>query len=303
MINRENSSPAKGKGASKHKTFIPMQTSLYARTRAFLNDYQIHPSKRLSQNFLIDENIFAKIRVAVTHEKAECILELGAGLGFLTEALCESAASIIALELDQKLYQGLHERFQSKKNVRVLQGNILQFNPALYFQPGEGVALGNLPYHISGAILRWFLEHRQFFHDAYFMLQKEVADRILAKPGTKIYGVLSLLCQYYTETKFLFDVPAGAFFPTPKVDSAFIKMTPKPVSENPLFVRLVKQAFHQRRKTIYNNLKSWNILTPEAWEALLMELKIEKRERAEKLSLETFVRMAGTLRKHSGAPD
>ncbi|MCL5056075.1 MAG: 16S rRNA (adenine(1518)-N(6)/adenine(1519)-N(6))-dimethyltransferase RsmA [Firmicutes bacterium] len=273
---------------------------LYAKTIELLKTYQVKPKKGLSQNFLIDVQILNQIEKAVKIGKENSVLEIGAGLGFLTRILAEKAKQVAALEIDKDLYWILSQELKDCKNLTLLQKDILKFKMEDYVQGAKWIAAGNLPYHVSGGVLRWALDHQEHFKEFYFMLQKEVAERIAVKPGSKIYGVLSLLCQYFTAPEILFTVPKDSFLPKPQVDSAFVKMTVRPskVTSNPFFVPLVKHSFAQRRKTIYNNLKSWGILKPEQWVKIFRDLNLHEKARAEEISLEIYIEMADLLCKN-----
>jgi 16S rRNA (adenine1518-N6/adenine1519-N6)-dimethyltransferase len=271
-----------------------VELSLLAQTRGILERYNLRAQKGLSQNFLVSESILKKILETVNPQKNETILEVGAGLGILTESLLKSGANVLALEIDPKLFEILKERLQAYNNLVLHCQNILKFSPGNQLGTQQAKGVGNLPYHLSGSILRWFLDNRNFFSGLFFMLQKEVAERIVSSSGSKTYGVLSVLCQAFTKPEICFFVPPEAFFPIPNVESAFLKMTPKsnfPVNEI-IFTRLVKQAFSQRRKTLYNNLKSWKILNEFEWKKILQSLDINEKIRGEALSIHAFIKIA-----------
>lgn len=279
-----------------------MTLSLLARTRGILERYNLKPRKGLSQRFLIDEQVFLRLIEAAQIAPDDRILEIGAGLGFLTEALGQKANQVIALEIDAHLCGILLERFKSNEKIQTVCEDVLKFNPNKWFGNQKRKVIGNLPYHISGSILRWLLDHRTSFSEIYLTVQKEVAERIVAKPRSKAYGVLSILCQYFTAPEILFIVPNEAFFPPPKVESAFLKLIPQPDdwSPNHYVVPLVKQAFSQRRKTLLNNVKSWKLENKTEWETLFAGVGITGKERAEELPLETFVKISELLERRIG---
>lgn len=278
-----------------------MILSLRTRTQAILEAHHLRLQKALSQHFLVDDHLFHEILKAVSVKKEDCILEIGAGIGLLTELLSEHANQMLALEVDKKLCAILKERFEFSQKVTVICQNVLKFDPAEIYKGTRMKCVGNLPYHLSGSILRWFLTHRACFSELYLMLQKEVAERIVAKPGTKSYGVLSLLYQYHSVPSLLFLIPPNAFLPRPKVDSAFLKVVfkDKAWAPNSLFIPLVKTAFSQRRKTLFNNLKSWKPDQDIPWKKIFALTGIQGNERAEQLSLETFVLLSDLIAQHS----
>lgn len=272
------------------------ELSLRARTIGLLERYRLRTQKRLSQHFLIDDEIFQKLSESLKLSDADDILEVGAGPGFLTEAISEHVNHLTAVEIDENYCRILEDRFKDSPNVSIACQNILNFNR---FDSTLSKAIGNLPYHLSGSILRWFIDHRKHFSDLYFMLQKEVGERITANPGAKSYGVLSILSQYFTEPKILFHIPAAAFLPPPKVESVFLRMTPKSTDDAlaPVFIEVVKRAFSQRRKIILNNFKSWNIFSQDEWNELLKKCDIPPKERSENLPVEAFVALAEQIQK------
>ncbi len=271
--------------------------NLYEQTVERLRTYNIKLRKGLSQNFLVNDQVLNQIGDSLLIGKEDLILEIGAGLGILTGVLLKKAKHVIAVEVDRELHRVLSQELKGCDNLTLLQKDILKFEPENYFIEKNWKAVGNLPYHLSGSILRWVLNHREHLNECYFMLQKEVAERICAAPGSKIYGVLSLLCQYFTRPEILFIVSKDSFLPKPVVDSAFIRMIVKPreISSSLLFPSLVKHSFAQRRKTIYNNLKSWQVQSPEQWRKMLQGLNLDEKLRAEEVSLDSYIKMADVL--------
>jgi len=280
-----------------------MTLSLRARTIGLLERYQLRTQKRLSQNFLIDERVLQQLVASLEIHSSDSMLEVGPGPGFLTEILAENSSHLIAVEIDPDFCAVLEERFKDNPKTKIVCQSILSFDPKKHFKKTLYKAVGNLPYHLSGSILRWFLDHRQCFSDLYFMLQKEVGERITAKPGSKNYGVLSILCQYFTDPKILFEIQQQAFLPPPKVDSVFLKLTPKKQDDAlaPVFVDVVKRAFTHRRKTIINNFKPWDIFPTEKWQEILTGAGISLSERSENLSVEVFIQLAALVTAYGGS--
>jgi 16S rRNA (adenine1518-N6/adenine1519-N6)-dimethyltransferase len=221
-------------------------------------------SKSKGQNFLTQSWVPREIAEGAGIDDTCGVLEVGPGIGPLTQALCESAAKVVAVEVDTSLKPILAETMADQDNFTLIFGDILKTNiPALvaeHFQGLRPMACANLPYYITSPVLSALLESR-CFEAVTVMVQKEVAQRICAQPGSKDYSAFSLFCQYYAEPEILFDVPPSCFIPQPKVTSAVITLRcrtapPCPISDEKLFFRVVKASFAQRRKTLTNGLSS-----------------------------------------------
>jgi 16S rRNA (adenine1518-N6/adenine1519-N6)-dimethyltransferase len=221
-------------------------------------------SKSKGQNFLTQSWVPREIAEGAGIDDTCGVLEVGPGIGPLTQALCESAAKVVAVEVDTSLKPILAETMADQDNFTLIFGDILKTNiPALvaeHFQGLRPMACANLPYYITSPVLSALLEFR-CFEAVTVMVQKEVAQRICAQPGSKDYSAFSLFCQYYAEPEILFDVPPSCFIPQPKVTSAVITLRcrtapPCPISDEKLFFRVVKASFAQRRKTLTNGLSS-----------------------------------------------
>ncbi|OAI01396.1 16S rRNA (adenine(1518)-N(6)/adenine(1519)-N(6))-dimethyltransferase [Methylomonas methanica] len=244
--------------------------------------------KRFGQNFLHDHSIIYNILASAHPVAGEHWVEIGPGLGALTQPLLESGAKLDVVELDRDLVSRLQKQFAGHSNLTVHSADALNFDFAALAQAGEKLRIiGNLPYNISTPLMFHLLETTDCVEDMLFMLQKEVVDRICAEPGSKKYGRLSVMMQYYCETELLFDVPPESFDPIPQVMSAIVRLTPhaQPPVEIPdlkSFSQLVTQAFSQRRKTIRNSLK--NFIS----EQQIIELGIDANLRAESISLAEF---------------
>ena len=250
------------------------------------------PRKRFGQNFLHDPNVVAKIANAIAPAADDHLVEIGPGLGALTEVLLPRVKSMDAVELDRDLIPRLAERVGSLGELRIHSADALKFDFASLAADGRPLRIvGNLPYNISTPLMFHLLKNRDVIRDMHFMLQKEVVDRLAAAPGGKDYGRLSVMMQYHCAVDALFDVPPGAFDPPPKVMSAVVRLRPweTPPVEVPDAARLEKlvmQAFSQRRKTLRNTLKG--LLTAAQIEAA----GIDPSRRAETLSLDEFAALA-----------
>jgi 16S rRNA (adenine1518-N6/adenine1519-N6)-dimethyltransferase len=253
--------------------------------------------KRFGQNFLQDHSIIYNILAHAHPLAGEHWVEIGPGLGALTKPLLESGVKLDVVELDRDLVSRLQKQFAGQANFNVHSADALNFDFAALTQSHEKLRIiGNLPYNISTPLMFHLLETTDCVEDMHFMLQKEVVDRICADPGSKKYGRLSVMMQYFCETEWLFDVPPESFDPVPQVMSAIVKLTPHaqpPVKIKDLqsFNQLVTQAFSQRRKTIRNSLKAL------VDEQTMQALAIDPNLRAESLSLEQFA----LLNLHSSA--
>lgn len=273
--------------------------------RAVLGRHGFRFSKSLGQNFLIDETIPEKIAATSGAKEARYVIEIGPGMGCLTAALCEQAEQVVSIELDRALLPVLEETLLEYTNWTVIQGDVLSLDlPALHREKLDGrrvVACANLPYYITTPAITRLLESR-IFEKITVMVQREVAERICAAPGTSDYSAFSIFVQYQAEPEILFGVPAEKFFPRPKVDSAVLQLAPleKPrvqVRDEKLFFSLVRAAFQMRRKTLVNALAPvvGNKLQKAELAALLESLGLSAQIRGERLSLEHFAQLADTL--------
>ncbi len=265
--------------------------------------------KSLGQNFLVDQNIVARIVNSVSAKQDEFVLEIGPGHGAITKNLMEKAGWVIAVEIDESLVAELESNFPNS-NLSIISSDILDLNiiqlvneqSKLHPQLKNKIrVVANLPYYISTAILSRLIQARSVIKDMTLMLQKEVAERIASPAGNKDYGVLSVIAQTYCQTKILFDVKAGCFRPIPKVESSILRLEVyeepviKIVDDN-LLVKIVNGAFSQRRKTILNSLKaSCNTIDPKLFPqdiiAILDLANIAPERRAETLSCQEFAKL------------
>lgn len=253
---------------------------------------EIKPRKYLSQNFLFDPSILLRIVDASGIGPEDTVLEVGAGLGTLTKVLSERAGKVFSLEADRRLYEKLKESLSSSVNVELILADALKFDYS-GLPPFKIVA--NIPYHITTPLIFKFLEQKNLL-SMTLTIQKEVAERIVAGPGSKTYGVLSLMVQYRGKPELKFTISAGAFRPKPKVDSACIlidiyKKPPVKVKDPELFRKLIKAAFSQRRKTIGNAIKA----VSEDPKKALTKAEIDEKRRPETLSMVDFARLADAV--------
>ncbi len=248
--------------------------------------------KRFGQNFLQDASIIQQILACAGPRPGEHWLEIGPGLGALTQPLLNTGAIVDAIELDRDLAAHLRRRFLARENFTLHNADALAFDIRSIAKPGEKLKIiGNLPYNISTPLLFHLLEYSDLIADMLFMLQKEVVDRLCAEPGCKQYGRLTVMTRYFCQAEYVFDVPPESFHPVPKVMSAIIRLTPHPsppaqVGDLPLFQELVTRAFSQRRKTLRNTLK------PSVNAEQLQALGLDPGLRAEALSLSDFALLA-----------
>jgi 16S rRNA (adenine1518-N6/adenine1519-N6)-dimethyltransferase len=251
--------------------------------------------KYLGQNFLFDPSILHRIIdvSGVTHN--DLVVEIGPGFGRLTKMLAEAAKKVIAIELDSELFKKLKDELKEFNNIELVNEDVLKY-PFEKLEPFKVVS--NIPYYITTPIIFRLLEARKNLISMTLTIQKEVAERIVAKPDTKDYGVLTLSVQYYTEPEIKFIIPKGAFRPIPKVDSAVIRMEmlKKPrvkISDQKLFFRIIKAGFAQRRKTLANALK------PIAGDVkeILIKAGIEPLRRAETLTIEEFAGLTDVIKE------
>lgn len=273
-------------------------------TKEVLKNHGFTFSKSLGQNFLIDGNIVRKICEEGNITKEDNILEIGPGIGTLTEELSLRANKVVAIELDNKLLPILKDTLKNYSNIEIIHGDILKvdLNKIIEenFNNGPIKVVANLPYYITTPIIGRLIEEDIGLHSIIVMVQKEVADRVVADPGSKDFSSLSVFVQYYTEPEIILQVPKTVFMPRPKVDSAVLKLELKEEKLNlvnkELFFKIVKAAFSQRRKTLANSLTSKEIgLTKKEIKEVLKKSNIDSTKRAEDLSVEDFVKISANF--------
>jgi len=259
------------------------------------------PKKRLGQNFLYDPSILIRILEAAHLAPEDTVVEIGPGPGRMTSMLADRVKRVIAIELDKTLYGRLVDDLSGRENIGLVQGDALEYR---YDVLDEFKVVANIPYYITTPILFTLLKHRGRLRSITITVQKEVAVRMVAGPGGKDYGVLSLMVQYYGKPELKFIVPKGAFRPVPKVDSALINIElydrpPVRVKDEQFFFRVIKTAFSQRRKMLANSLKP----VSDAIKEKLVASGIEPTRRPETLSMDEFARLADELIEESGPGD
>lgn len=262
--------------------------------KQMLARHGLRAKKDWGQNFLGHESVLCDIAAACSAGPGDVVVELGAGLGHFTRALAATGARVVAVERDRDMVRILEAELKLP-NVQVVAANAAELDFAAVAGPSEKppIVVGNLPYHISSPILFEVLEQRARIRRAVFLLQKEVAERIAAPPGGKEYGLLSVLLQSFAEVSVVLQVPSHLFFPPPKVDSAVVRIDvlPKPraeVADAARFTKLVKAAFAQRRKTLWNSLKSARLCDEDALAKALEQAGVDPGRRAETLTPQEF---------------
>jgi len=278
------------------------------RTRAILEKYDFAFKKSLGQNFLIDRNILQRIIHASGIQNSSSVIEIGPGIGSLTEQLARAAKQVVAFEIDKRLLPILGETLAPYSNVTILHQDILKADVVsaieTHFDDAADVhVVANLPYYVTTPIIMHLLQGELPIKSYTVMLQKEVATRMTAAPGSKDYGSLSIAVQFYTEAEMVMTVPHTVFMPQPKVDSAVIKLTrrqaaPIAVQDEEFFFTVTRSAFQQRRKTILNNLINGLPSGKEDKGTIVTCLKscnIDPIRRAETLSITEFGQLANAL--------
>ena len=284
------------------------------RTRAIMEKYGIRTKKSFGQNFLTDLNVLKNIVEAADITANDNVIEIGPGIGALTEQLAQAAGEVLALEIDQDLIPVLKEVLSPYDNVKLINQDVLQANlPELikkeFKDPSRPIkVVANLPYYITSPILMNLLASPVEWATICVMMQKEVAQRLTAKPGTKQYGALTLAIEYQMQAKIAFDVSRKVFVPAPNVDSAIVVLTPR---TNPLPVQpfdkqklfgFIRGCFAHRRKSLWNNLQSVigkDPVVKEKMTAVLTQLDISPQIRPEKLTLEQFIELANALHQQN----
>ena len=272
------------------------------KTIEVIQKYNFNFKKSFGQNFLIDSHVTDKIIRAAEIGKDDNVLEIGPGIGTLTQYLAEAAGRVVAVEIDEKLIPVLEETLSGYDNVKVINEDILKCDIDSIFGGEPFKVVANLPYYITTPIIMGLLEGKSHFDSITVMIQKEVADRMKAGPGTKDYGALSLAVQYYAEPYLAANVPPNCFMPRPKVGSAVIRLKrleePRvAVKDEKLLFGLIRAAFMERRKTLLNAVKNYREMdiSKEKVEEALVKMGIDTRIRGEALTLEQFAKLSDML--------
>lgn len=277
----------------------------YTNTSEILKKYQFRMQKKYGQNFLIDANILRKIVEAAQLTEEDCVLEIGPGIGTMTQYLAEAAGWVIAVEIDRDLIPILEDTLSPYDNVTVMCEDILKVDLAVLAQKNGGRPIkvaANLPYYITTPILMALFESHIPLASITVMVQSEVAERMQTGPGTKDYGALSLAVQYYAKPEIVVRVPASCFLPRPNVDSAVVRLTrygkpPVDVADEAFLFAVIRASFNQRRKTLVNGLTNAGGLgvTRGQVETALEKMGLSKTVRGETLTLKQFSELSNQL--------
>lgn len=284
--------------------------SVYEETQAILNTYKIQANKSLGQNFLIDDCVIEKIIESSNIEKEDLIIEIGPGLGVLTERLLKKSNNVVVIELDKKMIEILQNRFCLNRNLEIINNDVLKVdleklikNKKEQTNINKVKIVANLPYYISTPIIMKLLENRLEISEIIVMVQKEVAQRLGAETGTREAGAITYAVEYYAQATPIIDVPKESFIPSPKVESQVIKLevrqNPKiEVEDEKLLFNIIQKSFMQRRKTLSNALINNRILdSKEEVEKMFKTLEITSNVRGENLTLEEFGKIANYVYK------
>jgi len=298
----------------------PSQADARPGMRALLDKYNLHPRKGLGQHFLADPNILRKIVTAAELSSGDTVLEIGPGLGTLTHWLAQAAGRVVAVELDEAMISVLRQELAHLPNLELVQGDILKLDPAALIagiSPPSGTpdvqsplsysVVANLPYYITSAAIRHLLEAELPPRRLVLMVQREVAQRIVARPDDM--SLLAVSVQFYGQPRIVAKIPAGAFVPPPKVDSAVVRIDtydtpPVDVPDAQTFFRVVRAGFSQKRKQLKNTLAAGLHLPGPQVTALLTQAGVDPRRRAQTLNLEEWAALArafGSLTSAAGA--
>lgn len=288
--------------------------NIYDETRFILKKYGIHANKNLGQNFLINENAIDKIIESANINKEDLIIEIGPGLGTLTSRLLEKAGKVICVELDTRMIQILEDRFKLYDHFELIHDDILKVDlneviknnvesdtPVIPKKLKHVKIVANLPYYITTPIIMKLLEEKLTIDSITVMIQKEVADRLIALPGQKNTGAITYSVYYYAESEKIMDVENNSFIPEPNVTSTVIKLNvrknpPVNVRDEKLMFKIIKQAFMQRRKTLVNALSNLKLYSSkEEIVEMLKKLNIDEKIRGEAISLEQYANITNCI--------
>jgi 16S rRNA (adenine1518-N6/adenine1519-N6)-dimethyltransferase len=276
--------------------------SLYEENKEIMRKYNIAPQKKYGQNFLIDDFALDKIIENADIKKDDLVIEIGPGLGNLTKRLCEKAKNVLAIEIDSNMVKILETEYSHLKNLIILNEDIMKVDLKSVISNINGIndvkVVANLPYYITTPIIMKLLEDNAGISLIEVMIQKEVAERLCAKPTGREYGAITVAVNYYSEPNYIVTVPSKSFLPAPDVDSAVVRLNiydkPRVNVNKELFFQIVKAAFSQKRKTLLNSLGNAKIngIDKEMLAKFLEELNIDLNIRAERLSLEDFANIS-----------
>ena len=278
--------------------------SVYNDTMAILKKYKISADKSLGQNFLVSDEVVEGIVESANINKEDIIIEIGPGLGVLTNLLLEKSDDVIAVELDNRMVEIISDRFKEKTNLTVIHEDILKvdlkelLNNRKKSENSKVKVVANLPYYISTPIIMKLLEQNQIIDEIIVMVQKEVGQRLTAKTGTRVAGAITYAVEFYSDATAIINVPKESFVPSPKVESVVIKLKIKSKTQNvnkEMLFKVIKTAFSQRRKTLSNALVNGGIVEKNKLEEVLEKAGLEKNVRGENLNLEDFIKLCENI--------
>ena len=279
----------------------------YTETMFLLKKYNITANKSLGQNFLIDDDVINKTVASAEITNEDLVIEIGPGLGTLTSRLLEKAKKVIAIELDKKMIKILQERFSLYSNFELINEDVLKVNLKELIKKEKEEnkikdvkIVANLPYYITTPIIMKLLEDKLDIKSITVMVQKEVAQRLAAKPGEKLAGAITYSVQYYCETKLIVEVSNQSFIPAPEVDSEVINLkirntSPVKIEDEKIFFKLIKASFMQRRKTFINGVSNSGLIEKEKLKEILNKMNISENVRGENLTLEQFAQISNKI--------
>ncbi|ADQ07962.1 dimethyladenosine transferase [Caldicellulosiruptor hydrothermalis 108] len=260
---------------------------------SLLEKYGLSPNKKLGQNFLVDENVVRKI-ILFSQTEGKEVIEIGAGPGTLTVYLAKTAQKVVAVEIDKKILNVLKDVCQNLSNVQIVNSDFLELNVKNLTNNNKVYVVGNLPYYVTSQILFKLFKERKYIEKFTIMVQKEVAQRLLAKPGTKEYGNLTVAMNFYCEIEDYFYVSKNVFYPKPEVDSAVLRARfkiEKPNVDEKKFFKIVHACFSTRRKTILNALSNQLDIAKDDLKMIIHMAGLDENLRAEDLSLDNYIRL------------
>ena len=279
----------------------------FSEIQKYIKEHRLYPKKRWGQNFLIDKNIIGKIIRESGIDKNDLIIEIGTGYGSLTKGLAITGKGVLSIEIDQELEIVLKNELGEYDNIKVLFADVLQVNIEeelrIAFSQKDITSYkvcANIPYNITTPIIFYLLEKCPLMESATLMVQKEVAKRILASPGSKDYGLLTIMIKYYGEARFLMDVSANCFYPKPEVDSTVIQIKPDKakrvlIQSEKVFKAFLQTAFQKRRKTILNIASGFFKTDKNLVKKKIEDLNLSPASRPENLTIEEFALIVNTL--------
>lgn len=282
-------------------------SNAYNETMFILKKYNIMANKKLGQNFLVNDEIIENIVNVANITKNDLIIEIGPGLGTLTNILLEKAKKVIAIELDNRMINILNERFKLYSNFEIIHQDVLKVNLKNIIENEkkeneiEKVKIvANLPYYITTPIIMKLLEDKLDIESITVMVQKEVAERLTAVPGEKLAGAITYSINYYCEAEKVIEVPKESFIPEPEVESEVIKLilrkkAPVELKDENKFFKLIKTSFMQRRKTFLNGVSNSGLIEKQKLKNILQEMKLPENVRGENLTLEQFAQIANKI--------